>query len=202
MKLISPESAEIILSTQIGQGSSASYPNLLKKTIRASDGWVEFVGVYHYNNLGNGFVTIYVESSNPTASFYIDDINFEPTGSGPADIERDLQPIKDVYKDYFLIGNAISADSLEGLKLELLNLHFNAVTAENAMKPVELQPEKGRFTLRQRIDWWTPLWLTGTRYTAMCWSGTSNRPTDEHLPRWMPTAILSPTCPAKKPWPT
>lgn len=146
VKLISPESAEIILSTQIGQGSSASYPNLLKKTIRASDGWVEFVGVYRYNNLGNGFVTIYVESSNPTASFYIDDINFEPTGSGPADIERDLQPIKDVYKDYFLIGNAISADSLEGLKLELLNLHFNAVTAENAMKPVELQPEKGRFT--------------------------------------------------------
>lgn len=146
VRLLEPDSAEITLSTQIGQGSGASYPNLLKKVIRTSDGWVRYDGVYRYNNLGGEYVTIYVESSNETASFYIDDISFEPTGSGPADIERDLIPVKDVYKDCFLIGNVMSADTLEGLKWELLNLHHNAVTAENAMKPGELQNVKGTFT--------------------------------------------------------
>lgn len=146
VKLLDPEVAEITLSTQIGNGSGASYPNLQKKTVRTSDGWVQFEATYRYTSVGNEFVTIYVESSNATASYYIDDISFEPTGSDPADIERDLTPIKDVYKDYFLIGNVISADTLEDLKFELLNMHFNAVTAENAMKPEELQKEKGKFT--------------------------------------------------------
>jgi len=146
VRLYEPETAEITLSTQIGQGQSASYPNLLKKTIRTSDGWVKFEAAYRYNSVGNEFVTIYVESSNPTASFYIDDISFEPTGSGPIDIERDLTPIKDAYSNYFLIGSTISADTLEGLKWELLNLHYNVVTAENAMKPEELQKVKENFT--------------------------------------------------------
>lgn len=145
-KLIEPASAQIVLSTQIGSGENASYPNLLRKTINTSDGWVRFEGIYRYTSVGGEYVTIYVESSSATASYYIDDISFEPTGSGPIDIERDLTPIKDAYKGSFLIGNAISADTLEGVKFELLNMHYNSVTAENAMKPGELQKVKGTFT--------------------------------------------------------
>ena len=104
MKLISPESAEIILSTQIG-GKQCKLSQPLKKTIRASDGWVEFVGVYHYNNLGNSFVTIYVESSNqPHPS-----ISMTSTLSpGSVHDMKGSSTHQDVYKDYFLIGNAIS----------------------------------------------------------------------------------------------
>ncbi|RCW76969.1 endo-1,4-beta-xylanase [Saliterribacillus persicus] len=136
VKLIAPETSQLQLSTQVGQGDSASYNNIQGKTISTEDGWVQLEGTYRYSSLGDGNLSIYVESSNnSTASFYIDDISFEPTGTGDVEIEKELAPIKDVYKDYFLIGNAISNAELEGTRLELLNMHHNLVTAENAMKP-------------------------------------------------------------------
>ncbi|MFJ5761646.1 endo-1,4-beta-xylanase [Neobacillus sp. NPDC093182] len=135
VKLISPETSQLQLSTQVGNGGSASYNNLQGKTVSTEDGWVQFEGTYRYSSVGDEFLTIYVESSNnSTASLYIDDIKFEPTGSGPIEVQ-DLTPIKNVYKDDFLIGNAVSASDLEGNRLKLLNMHHNIVTAENAMKP-------------------------------------------------------------------
>ncbi len=61
-------------------------------------------------------------------------------------IQTDIKPIKDVYKDHFLIGTAVSAKNMQGARLELLKMHFNAATAENAMKPSALQPMKGNFS--------------------------------------------------------
>ncbi|WP_160723161.1 endo-1,4-beta-xylanase [Bacillus sp. USDA818B3_A] len=135
VKLISPDSTQLQLSTQVGNGGSASYNNLQGKTINKADGWVKLEGTYRYTNAGDEFLSIYVESSNnATASFYIDDITFEATGTGPIEIQ-DLTPIKDVYKDDFLIGNAVSMGDLDGVRLQLLKKHHNVVTAENAMKP-------------------------------------------------------------------
>lgn len=147
VKLISPDSTQLQLSTQVGQGSGASYNNLQGKTISKADGWVKYEGTYRYNNVGDEYLTIYVESPNDaTASFFIDDISFEGTGSGPIALQKDLKPIKDVYKSDFLIGNAISAGELKGVRSELLKQHFNVATAENAMKPGSLQATKGEFT--------------------------------------------------------
>lgn len=147
VKLISPESSQLQLSTQIGDGSSANYVVLAPKTIRVDDGWVLLEGNYRYNSVGNEFLTLYVESSSSKdASFYIDDISFEATGSGTVDIERDLIPIKDAYASDFLIGNAITAEDLEGIRFELLKMHHGLVTAGNAMKPDALQNTKGSFT--------------------------------------------------------
>lgn len=147
VKLIDPASSQIQLSTQVGDGGSANYVALAPKTINATDGWVQFEGTYRYNSVGDEFLTIYVESSNnATASFYIDDIHFEKTGSGPVEIEKDLTPIKEAYKNDFLIGTAISAEDLEGVRLELVKMHHNVATAGNAMKPDALQREKGTFT--------------------------------------------------------
>ncbi|MFC4601691.1 endo-1,4-beta-xylanase [Cohnella hongkongensis] len=145
VKLIEPASSQIQLSTQVGEGSSANYVQLSAKTISADDGWVQFQGSYRYNNVSSEYLTIYVESSsNANASLYIDDIRFERTGSGPVVIQEDLVPIKDAYRNDFLIGNAISAEDLEGVRLKLLSLHHGVATA--AMKPDALQPEKGSFT--------------------------------------------------------
>ncbi|SFL71418.1 endo-1,4-beta-xylanase [Gracilibacillus orientalis] len=136
VKLISSESSQLQLSTQVGEGDSANYNNLQGKTISTEDGWVQLEGTYRYSSVGGEYLAIYVESSNnSTASFYIDDVTFEPTDSGEVEIEKDLTPIKDVYADYFLIGNAVSNAEFEGTRLELLNMHHNLVTAENAMKP-------------------------------------------------------------------
>ncbi|MGG6309267.1 endo-1,4-beta-xylanase [Paenibacillus macerans] len=147
VKLIAPTSSQIQLSTQIGDGSSANYVALAPKTVNTSDGWVQFEGTYRYNSVGNEYLTIYVESSNnAAASFYIDDIGFESTGSGPIAIQKDLIPVKTAYQNDFLIGNAITAEDLEGVRLELLNMHYNVATAGNAMKPDAMQPSKGNFT--------------------------------------------------------
>ncbi|MCM3690425.1 endo-1,4-beta-xylanase [Neobacillus niacini] len=145
VKLISPTSSQLQLSTQVGEGDGASYNNLQGKTISTEDGWVQFEGTYRYSSVGNEFLTIYVESSNnSTASFYIDDIKFESTGSGPIEVQ-DLTPIKDVYKDDFLIGNAVNTSDFEGDRLKLLTMHHNVVSAENAMKPSYAYNEAGEF---------------------------------------------------------
>lgn len=147
VKLIEPASAQISLTTQIGTGSGALYISLESKTVTAAEGWVKLEGTYRYNNMSSDFATIYIESPNSaSASFYIDDISFAATGSAPQDIQRDLVKIKDVYEDYFLIGNAIAQQDLSGVNLELLKMHHNVVTAENAMKPDALQPTEGSFT--------------------------------------------------------
>ncbi|WP_019912469.1 endo-1,4-beta-xylanase [Paenibacillus sp. HW567] len=147
VKLIDPASTQLQLSTQTGSGGSANYVALSPKTISTRDGWVKFEGSYRYNSVGGEFLTIYVESSsNATASFYIDDISFEKTSSVPVVIQKDLVPVKNTYQNDFLIGNAISAEDLEGVRLELLKMHHNVVTAGNAMKPDALQNEKGKFT--------------------------------------------------------
>ncbi|MFD2654823.1 endo-1,4-beta-xylanase [Gracilibacillus thailandensis] len=136
VKLISPDSSQLQLSTQVGEGDGANYNNLHGETITTEDGWVQLEGTYRYDSVGDEYLSIYVESSNnSTASFYIDDITFEPTGSDDVEVEKDLTPIKDVYEDDFLIGNAVSSGEFEGTRLELLQMHHNLVTAENAMKP-------------------------------------------------------------------
>ncbi|WP_208592041.1 endo-1,4-beta-xylanase [Gracilibacillus suaedae] len=136
VKLISPDSSQLQLSTQVGDGDGTNYNNLHEETITTADGWVQLEGTYRYDSVGGEYLSIYVESSNnSTASFYIDDITFEPTGSDDVAVEKDLTPIKDVYEDDFLIGNAVSSGEFEGTRLELLQMHHNLVTAENAMKP-------------------------------------------------------------------
>ncbi|GLX67178.1 endo-1,4-beta-xylanase [Paenibacillus glycanilyticus] len=147
VKLLSPStSTKLELASQVGDGSSANYPSLASQTITEADGWVQLQGTYRYNSVGGEYLTIYVQSSDATASYYIDDISFESTGSGPVGIQKDLAPIKNIYANDFLIGNAISAEDLEGTRLELLKMHHNVVTAGNAMKPDALQPTKGNFT--------------------------------------------------------
>lgn len=146
VKLIEPTSSQLQLSTQIGSGSSANYVTLASKTVNASDDWVKLEGIYRYNSVSSEYITIYVESSNATASFYIDDISFTKLESEPIELEKDLTPIKKMYQDEFLIGNAITAEDLEGVRLDLLKMHHNVATAGNAMKPDALQPAKGNFT--------------------------------------------------------
>ncbi|MBP1915996.1 endo-1,4-beta-xylanase [Lederbergia galactosidilyticus] len=147
IKLISPESAQLQLSTQVGsEGHGASYNNLQGKTISREDGWVQLEGTYRYSSVGDEYVTIYIESTNnSTAAFYIDDIRFELMESDPVDIDEDLTAIRDVYQNYFYIGNAVSTTDLEGSRLELLKGHHNLVTAENAMKPSYAYNEQREF---------------------------------------------------------
>jgi endo-1,4-beta-xylanase len=54
--------------------------------------------------------------------------------------ERTERPLKDIYKDDFLIGNIINTTYMSAQYLELLTTHYNTMTCENAMKPDALAP--------------------------------------------------------------
>lgn len=101
-------------------------------------------GTYRYSSLGGGNLSIYVEGASATSSFYLDDVTFTKLETAPIVIE-DITPIKDVYQDDFLIGNAVSMSEFEGIRLELLKKHFNLVSAENAMKPSYAYDDEGNF---------------------------------------------------------
>ena len=57
----------------------ASHEYSIEKQSATSDGWVELEGMYRYSSVGDEYVTLYIESANPEASFYIDDISLVKT---------------------------------------------------------------------------------------------------------------------------
>ena len=63
------------------------------------------------------------------------------TGESPAP-EKGL---KDYYKDYFLMGVAVSPQGLKGAEGELIKQQFNSITPENAMKMGPIHPEENRY---------------------------------------------------------
>jgi len=60
--------------------------------------------------------------------------------TGSAKKPQEQPVLKDAYQDYFLLGNIINGRYMRGEHLDLLVKHFNAVTAENQMKPDQLAP--------------------------------------------------------------
>jgi endo-1,4-beta-xylanase len=75
-------------------------------------------------------VSLFMSTLTSTAFVYATDgLTTDPT------IQKDLTSLKELYKDDFLIGNIVSGKEFEGSKFELLMMHHNVVTAENAMKP-------------------------------------------------------------------
>ena len=69
------------------------------------------------------------------------------TQAGPR--AQEPKPLKDAFKGKFLIGTAVGTAVLQGQDAatgELVRRHFNALTAENAMKPDAIQPREGEFT--------------------------------------------------------
>ncbi|HVL38034.1 MAG TPA: endo-1,4-beta-xylanase [Fimbriimonadaceae bacterium] len=58
-------------------------------------------------------------------------------------------PLKSAFKGKFLIGTAVGTHVLQGQDARteaLIRRHFDALTAENAMKPDAIQPREGEFT--------------------------------------------------------
>ncbi|HZG23215.1 MAG TPA: endo-1,4-beta-xylanase, partial [Chitinophagaceae bacterium] len=53
--------------------------------------------------------------------------------------------LKDYYKDYFLIGAAVTPRSLTGADSALIVDHFNSITAENAMKMGPIHPKENEY---------------------------------------------------------
>ncbi len=59
-----------------------------------------------------------------------------------------IPSLREVYKEYFRIGAAVSPITIKTQK-DLLVSHVNSITAENHMKFEHLQPKEGEFTFEQ-----------------------------------------------------
>ena len=121
------------------QSGSDTFTNVSKDVTVTDEEWVQLSGDFTLS-VNPAVLYAYVETVDEPdgeVKFYMDD--FEISYIGPVGarkpIQTDLTPIKEAYKDYFLVGNIVSAVDLEGQRLELLKHHFNVLTAENAMKP-------------------------------------------------------------------
>ncbi|RKQ32471.1 endo-1,4-beta-xylanase [Oceanobacillus halophilus] len=57
----------------------------------------------------------------------------------------EVEQIDERFEDSFAIGAAVEPFQLEGESAEILKYHYNSLVAENAMKPMYIQPEEGEF---------------------------------------------------------
>jgi endo-1,4-beta-xylanase len=122
--------------------ADSTFTTVIPNTQVTADEWVRFAG--EWSPAGEAVATqLYAESAEALVDFYLD--GFEMTAAVPPDIE-DITPLKDVLADHFPIGAAIDARETAGASAELLTKHFSSITAENHMKPENIQPTEGEFT--------------------------------------------------------
>ena len=124
---------------RISVENSGTYANVSQNATVTADGWVELKGTYVQTN-NPTVLNAYIEVANSYGeprTFYVDDFRLRHMGAvaGPLPVQTNLTPLKEIYKDDFLIGNAGGTLTLDGTNLQLLQHHHNAFTAENAMKP-------------------------------------------------------------------
>ena len=70
-----------------------------------------------------------------------------PTPAPPATPRPDISGVslKEIYKDYFMIGTIYARTIDSGKDNELIKQHFNVITPENLMKPEYMQNPEGTF---------------------------------------------------------
>lgn len=95
--------------------------------------------------------------------------SFRPTEKG----------LKDHYKSYFLMGVAVSAQSLKGKEGKFILEHFNSITAENAMKMGPIHPLQNKYNWRDAdsIVSFAQKNKIKVRGHNLCWH--------EQTPRWL-----------------
>jgi endo-1,4-beta-xylanase len=67
--------------------------------------------------------------------FSCNEVPEEEDWGGPPVPWNTVDPLKDRYENYFLMGNIISPGDLGKVRFDILKYHYNTVTAENHMKP-------------------------------------------------------------------
>ena len=61
----------------------------------------------------------------------------------------EVPSISERYENSFTIGAAVEPYQLEGMNGEVLKRHYTSIVAENVMKPINIQPEEGKFNFKE-----------------------------------------------------
>lgn len=132
----SDTSANYFLGIEIVKDGIASTQRIDSSRLTAAAGWTKLIGTFECGLADK--VNIYVESNNAALSFYIDDIDFFAVAGTGYNYDPSLKSLKDVYADYFLLGNIVNPGWFGTIRYDILKYHFNAVTYENNMKPDQI----------------------------------------------------------------
>ncbi|MGN0181330.1 MAG: endo-1,4-beta-xylanase [Candidatus Ornithomonoglobus sp.] len=163
VKINSAESvkADYYLQLELAsEGQSTEYPSVMRFTA-SSDEWTQVKGVFSTEGFAFPIakLKLYIGSADGNVlDFYVDDFTFSYTKEPPSGgarqtnanpwLNTELTPLKDVYKDSFLLGTARSSSTGEAGQLEdaMIARHFDILTFGNDMKPSYLENKKGIFT--------------------------------------------------------
>ena len=122
--------------------------------VKAKKGeWTQIKGTINIPQALPEGASIYIEAPNEKLpSYYIDNVKIEgELPAVPMEIEQGIPSLHESFKDYFLVGGAVNPGDFgnNSLTEQLVDKHYNIMTAENAMKPEGLQREEGKFTFEQ-----------------------------------------------------
>ena len=139
--------SQLRVSLQRNAGSFTSFHTVVGNTTVTANAWVRLQATYDVA-LANTSLTMYVESSSGTASFYIDD--FSITFVPPAIAETNIPSVyQTVASDFPIVGAAVIPADIQGQPAVLLSKHFNSITSGNDMKWDTTEPSEGTFNFTQ-----------------------------------------------------
>jgi endo-1,4-beta-xylanase len=128
-------------------GTNTTFHTVIGNTTVTSTGWTNLIAPAYNYTFEADALTLYVESNtDPTVSFYIDDVEVEfipPVPPKP--IQTDIPSVHEVYADFFPIGAAMEPFQTTTLHAQLALMHFNKIVAENAMKPGPIHPTEATY---------------------------------------------------------
>lgn len=94
--------------------------------------WVEFTDMKVC--FSDDVTDVYVYFEGGTDDLYVDDFSVKAAEKTP--IENDIPSLKNVYKDYFKVGTAVTTMELApNTTKDLIRKHFNSITLGNELKP-------------------------------------------------------------------
>jgi alpha-N-arabinofuranosidase len=153
VRSIRPTATAIVLAADPNDTNSMDEPEkIVPKTVRVSGVSPSFTHTFPPNSI----TVLKLEASviqrgtqaESTATQPILTGMSAPQGNNVNNDNPRVEPLKDAFRGKFLIGAAVGTHVLRGQDpaTEALVLrHFDALTAENAMKPDALQPREGEF---------------------------------------------------------
>ncbi|MDR2531375.1 MAG: endo-1,4-beta-xylanase [Oscillospiraceae bacterium] len=142
VRLRTPASAEVSLMTQ----AAGTTRRVIDTKTAVRTGWVLLTGRVSYSveDVISEQITIYIQSADETAEFYIDDVSLVPFVDTTLELELALQAselpaLNKFYSDHFPLGVIAEAENPE--ELQAFQHHFGTVESENNIKSVGVTGE-------------------------------------------------------------
>ncbi|MGA2712258.1 MAG: endo-1,4-beta-xylanase [Bryobacteraceae bacterium] len=177
---------------------SGSFTNIATSGALSSTAWTQLQGTFSFSNVPAAptSLTLYIQSSSATDSFYIDDVVISQTSPPPPGSPITIQiSIPSIYQElsyFFPIGAEINTTDLSGPHAQLLTRHFNSIVSGNDMKWSSVENTKGTFTYgnadnevgfavcnEMQVRGHNLVWATGAQTPSYAFGDGTNSPANQ-----------------------